>query len=89
MPMIGDSITCNLKLHHQPLLPGARVSDIEANLGVLPSGREKQGTQVHSTTSYSNIVIHASATNIRQKQSEIAKDSQARTFQASRNMCQH
>ncbi|XP_030253204.1 uncharacterized protein LOC115569317 [Sparus aurata] len=90
--VIGDSITRHVKLASSATvycLPGARASDIEANLRVLASRRAKQGTQAHSTTSYSNIVIHAGANNIRQKQSEITKDSLARTFQAARKMCRH
>ena len=90
--VIGDSIAPRVKLASSATvycLPGARASDIEANLRVLASCRDKQGTQSHSTTSYSNIVIHACANNNYRKQSEITKDSPAKTFQAARKMCRH
>ena len=90
--MIGDSITRNVTLALSETvysLPGARASDIEANLRVLASRREKQGTQAHSITSYSNIVIHAGAKHVHQKQSEITKDSLARNFKVARKMCRH
>ena len=90
--MIGDSITGSVKLASSTAvycLPGARASDIEANLRVLLSRRDKQGTQAHSTTSYRNIVICPGANNIHRKQSEITKDSLARTFQAASKTCRH
>ena len=46
--VIGDSITRNVKLASSATvycLPGARASDIEANLRVLASCRDKQGTR--------------------------------------------
>ena len=55
--VIGDSITRNIKLASSATvycLPGAKASDIEANLRVLASRMSKQGNQAHSTTSYSN-----------------------------------
>lgn len=55
-----NSITRNIRLALPATvycLPGARVSNIEANLWVLASRRENQGTQAHTTVSFSDIVI--------------------------------
>uniref|UniRef100_A0A4W6EZL8 SGNH hydrolase-type esterase domain-containing protein n=1 Tax=Lates calcarifer TaxID=8187 RepID=A0A4W6EZL8_LATCA len=90
--VIGDSITRNVRLASPAnvyCLPGARASDIEDNLRVLASRREKQGAQAHCTPSYSNIVIHVGTNNIRMKQSEVTKASLARTFEFARKMCRH
>lgn len=90
--VIGDSITRNIRLETPATvccLPGARVSDIEANLRVLASGRKRQGSQPQSTTTYRNIVIHAGTNNVRLRQSEITKASMVRTLNYARKMCRH
>ncbi len=79
MLVIGDSITRNVRLESP-----ATVSNIEVNPRVLASCRENQGTEEHTTTSFSKIVIHAGTNSIRMKQSEITK--KARTLEFAKKM---
>lgn len=77
MLVIGNFITNNVILALPATvccLPRARVSNIEANVRMLVSGREKQGTQTYTIASFS---INVSSNNVRMKQSEITKEGQS------------
>ncbi len=91
--LIGDSITRNIRLATPATvccLPRARASNIEANLRVLTSRREKQGSPAHSTTtSFSNIVVHVGTNNVCMKQPEITKESFSWTLELARKMNRH
>ena len=93
--VIGDSITRNVRLQSPAevfCLPGARATDIEANLRVLASNRfsHKGKKEANGPPSqYSNIIVHVGANDIRMRQSEVTKLNIARTCDLARKMCRH
>lgn len=90
--VIGDSVTRNVRLETPAIvhcLPGARASDIEANLRVLTSHRKGEFPQTHTRTTYKQIVIHVGTNNVRMRQSEVTKDSLARTLELGNKMSRH
>lgn len=95
--VIGDSITRNIRLA-QPAtvhcVPGARATDIEANLRVLASTRAKakataKAHGAHTDDRYENIVIHVGTNDVRLRQSEVTKVNIARACDLARKMSRH
>ncbi len=87
MLVIRDSVTRSVILALPATvyrLTGARVSDVAANLRDLAQHRENHRTHTH--TRFGNTVIHVGSNNVRTKQSEITRESQARMFQFARKM---
>lgn len=90
--VIGDSVTRNVRLETPAIvhcLPGARAADIEANLRVLSSHRKGEFSQTHTGNTYKQIVIHVGTNNVRMRQSEVTKDSLARTLELGNTMSRH
>lgn len=84
------SITCKIMLASAACWsPGARASDMEANLRVLASCREKQGLQAHNTTGFSSISAMLAPRMFTPRRSEIPEGSRARTFEVVRKRSWH
>ena len=95
--VIGDSITRNIRLEGPATVycvPGARATDIEANLRVLASTRAKANAQAkahgaRTDDRYENIVIHVGTNDVRLRQSEVTKVNIARACDLAQKMSRH
>uniref|UniRef100_A0A673YAG7 Uncharacterized protein n=1 Tax=Salmo trutta TaxID=8032 RepID=A0A673YAG7_SALTR len=87
--VIGDSITCSIRLkknHPATIhcLPGGRATDVKANLKRVLA-KDKTG----ECREYRDIVIHVSTNDVRMKQSEVTKHNIASACKSARKMCRH